>query len=309
MFGWLRPGGVLRLAPEALDELLVARVPLVQHLQRDACARAPGPRRGRRRPSRPSRACAGSGSGGRTSRSMQGLVAIVVYGYVPFDVGGRIACMSSFAIGAATAPPKPFSWLLDDDGAGDDGVLGRREEDEPGVVDAVAVPVSAVPVLPATVTPGICALRAGPACDDLDHHVADRRRRSSASSRASSTCGCSLTTDAAAGETTCFTSVRPHHDAAVRDRRPRPSPSAAASTSIRSWPKARRPGSTCGVAGPSGRRACASSVVEPRGRRARRTASRAAASSRSRTSSPRSRIRSAPSFLPMLQNTALIECW
>ena len=45
------PGGVLRLAAEALDELLVARVPVVEDLDRDAPCRAPGPRRDRRSPS------------------------------------------------------------------------------------------------------------------------------------------------------------------------------------------------------------------------------------------------------------------
>ena len=59
----VQAGGALRLAPEPLDELRVVRVPLVQQLERDAAGRAPGPRRGRRRPSRPSRACARSGSG------------------------------------------------------------------------------------------------------------------------------------------------------------------------------------------------------------------------------------------------------
>ena len=54
----VEPGGALRLAAEPLDELLVGGVPVVQQLQRDAAGRAPGPRRGRRRPSRPSRACA-----------------------------------------------------------------------------------------------------------------------------------------------------------------------------------------------------------------------------------------------------------
>ena len=38
MFWCERPGGVRRLAPEALDELLVVRVALVQDLDRDTAS-------------------------------------------------------------------------------------------------------------------------------------------------------------------------------------------------------------------------------------------------------------------------------
>ena len=65
----LQAGGGGRLAAEALDELLVLGEAAVEELQRDACARAAGPRRSRRRPCRPSRGGAGSGSARRRSVS------------------------------------------------------------------------------------------------------------------------------------------------------------------------------------------------------------------------------------------------
>ena len=38
-------------------------------------------------------------------------MAIAWYGVSSSTTGGRIACMSCFAIGAAIAPPKPCRWL------------------------------------------------------------------------------------------------------------------------------------------------------------------------------------------------------
>ena len=108
------------------------------------------------------------------------------------------------------------------------------------------VPVSAVPVLPATVTPGICALRAGAALDGLDHHVADRGGGLRRLAACEYMRGRILETTSPSGASDLLHEPRRHHVALVRDRRPRPSPSAAASRRRRSWPKARRPGSTCG---------------------------------------------------------------
>ena len=116
-----------------------------------------------------------------------------------------------------------------------------------------------------------------------------------------------LRDDVAAGRDDLLDELRRHHDAVVRDRRPRPSPSAAASRAAAPGRTRAGPGRPA-CPGPSGRRACASSGRRARTPSARRTASRAAASSRSRTSSPARGSRFAPSFLPMLQKTALIEC-
>ena len=134
----VQAGGVLRLAPEALDELLVARVPVVRAASARRGGRAPGPRRGRRRPSRPSRACARSGSGGRRCRLSRGSVVVAI--------GARLRAVRRRGKDRLhellrdrrrdRCRRSRSAWLLDDDGAGDDGVVGRGEEDEPGVVDA-----------------------------------------------------------------------------------------------------------------------------------------------------------------------------
>ena len=94
----LEPGGVRRLAAEALDELLVLGEARVEELQRDACGRAGGPRRSRRRPCRPSRAACSDAVAAVDDR-------------VP-ACQRRSLCSSSshdscLAIGAATSPPKP----------------------------------------------------------------------------------------------------------------------------------------------------------------------------------------------------------
>ena len=105
----VEPGGALRLAPEALDELVVGGVPVVQQLQRDAAAEL---------------LVLGEIDVGHPARAELALdhVALVedavdqgVSGghTVPtsrFRRWGKSACISCFAIGAAIAPPKPFNW-------------------------------------------------------------------------------------------------------------------------------------------------------------------------------------------------------
>ena len=101
--------GALRLAAEALDELLVGGMPLVQQLQRHVPAQF---------------LVLGEVHVGHPARAELALDHIapvedtvderVGVGHTratyPFDALGRIACMSSLAIGAAIDPPKPFSW-------------------------------------------------------------------------------------------------------------------------------------------------------------------------------------------------------
>ena len=101
--------GALRLPAEPLDELLVGGMALVQQLQRDIPAQL---------------LVLGEVDVGHPARAELALdhvapVEDAVDEWVgvghrraayPFDALGRIACMSSFAIGAAIDPPKPFSW-------------------------------------------------------------------------------------------------------------------------------------------------------------------------------------------------------
>ena len=117
-------GGALRLAAEALDELLVGGVALVEQLQRDAPAEL---------------LVLGEVDVGHPARAELALDHVapvedavdegVGGGHTGpayrFDAAGRIACISCFAIGAATAPPKPFSWCSTHDRAGDLRVVGR----------------------------------------------------------------------------------------------------------------------------------------------------------------------------------------
>ena len=104
--------GVPRLALEPLDELLVARVPLVQHLQRDLPAELLV--LGEVHLGHPARAELAHDQVAAVEQPADQRVVEIqwpwLYGLV-FDGGGRIACISCFAIGAAIAPPKPLCWF------------------------------------------------------------------------------------------------------------------------------------------------------------------------------------------------------
>ena len=139
---------------------------------------------------------------------------------LPFDAGGRIACISCFAIGAATAPPKPFVLAARRPRrrrrAGFSAGAKKMNQASYTVLHAQ---VSAVPVLPATTTPGICARCAGARLHDLDHHVLQI---------APAVCGFVAVPEhvrvqpldhRAAGREHLLDQRRPHHDALVRDRR------------------------------------------------------------------------------------------
>ena len=105
-------GGVARLALEALDELLVARVALVQHLQRDLAAELLV--LGEVHLGHPARAELAQDPVAAVEQPADQAVFEVSVPLAPvlsFDAGGRIACISCFAIGAAIAPPKPLFWL------------------------------------------------------------------------------------------------------------------------------------------------------------------------------------------------------
>ena len=101
--------GALRLAAEALDELLVGGMPLVQELQRDIAAQLLI--LGQVDVGHPARAELALDDVAPVEDAVDEWVGIGhTRGTYPFDVPGRIACMSCFAIGAAIEPPKPFSW-------------------------------------------------------------------------------------------------------------------------------------------------------------------------------------------------------
>ena len=107
MFGCDRPGRVLGLAAEALDELLVAGVAVVQDLDRDAAAellvlgevdvRHTAGAELAHDPVAPVEDAVDQGVGGHRLTT-QG---------TDFNWPARIACMICFAIGAETEPPKP----------------------------------------------------------------------------------------------------------------------------------------------------------------------------------------------------------
>src|SRR4051794_25081047 len=103
-------GGALRLAAEALDELLVGGVAVIQQLQRHPA---------------PELLVLGEVDVGHPARAQLALDHVAAVER-PVDQGvrrghtdpaycfrapGRIASISCLAIGAETAPPKPFSWF------------------------------------------------------------------------------------------------------------------------------------------------------------------------------------------------------
>ena len=152
-------GGRLRLAAEALDERRVVRELGEEHLERDRAVEQLVSSQ------------EDVGHAAPTDPALQ-LVALVQNGgvglrhvepaYRPVESrsgAARIVCITAFAIGAATRPPvaslAPL-WLSTITATATRGAVGGREADDPGVrLRGGSVPSCAVPVLPATRTPGI----------------------------------------------------------------------------------------------------------------------------------------------------------
>src|SRR5262249_42542835 len=158
----VEPCGVARLALEPLDELLVAGVALVEDLQCDLP---------------PELLVLGQVHVGHPAGAELALHAIppvkqgadqAVFGFrghgYPFDAVGRRACISCFAIGAATAPPKPSFWCSTTTAPATVGLSAGATKMNQASYTVLQAPVSAVPVLPATTTPGIWAAVPVPAC-------------------------------------------------------------------------------------------------------------------------------------------------
>src|SRR5581483_3979815 len=98
----------LRLAAEALDELLVGRVPVVEQLQRNRPAELLVLGEVHvRHPARPE--LAPDHVAPVEDAVDEGVVRRHGDPAWRFDAAGRIACINCFAIGAATEPPKPLS--------------------------------------------------------------------------------------------------------------------------------------------------------------------------------------------------------
>ena len=85
--------------------------------------------------------------------------------------------MTARAIGAAVVPPTPL-WFSSTTAMATCGGLRRPPAKAMNqVVFEPSMPVSAVPVLPPTVMPGICAAVPVPLADDEPHHRGDLVRR------------------------------------------------------------------------------------------------------------------------------------
>ena len=105
----VEPGCALRLAAEALDELLVGRVAVVEQLQRDAAAELLV--LGEVDVRHPARAELALDHVAPVEDAVdQGVGRGHTVRLYCFDAAGRIACISCLAIGAAIEPPKPFNW-------------------------------------------------------------------------------------------------------------------------------------------------------------------------------------------------------
>src|SRR6267378_4897283 len=150
---------VLRLAAETLDELIVARVPVVEDLDRDAPAehlvlgeidvRHPARAELPQDAIAPVEERVDQGVGDRH----WGLSRV---GIRPYRSSASITC---FAMGAEIVPPKPLSWCSTTTAMATRGAsAGAKAANQ--VVWMLPRPTSAVPVLPATLTPGMAA--AGP---------------------------------------------------------------------------------------------------------------------------------------------------
>ena len=134
MFGCERLGGVLRLAAEALDELVVARMAVVQDLDRDPTAedlvlgevdvRHPAHAKLAHDAVAPVEERVDQGVGNRH----RGLFRV---GIRPYRSSASITCL---AIGAEIVPPKPLSWFSTTTAIATRGVRGR-EGREPRRVD------------------------------------------------------------------------------------------------------------------------------------------------------------------------------
>ena len=128
-------GGVLRLAAEALDELVVARVAVVQDLDRDAAAehlvlgevdvRHPARAELAHDAVAPVEERVDQGVGNRH----RGLFRV---GIRPYRSSASITCL---AIGAEIVPPKPLSWFSTTTAIATRGAFDRREGREPRRVD------------------------------------------------------------------------------------------------------------------------------------------------------------------------------
>ncbi len=150
--------------------------------------------------------------------------------------------MIALAIGAAIVPPVPL-WRSRTTATATLGFsAGAKEMNQ--VVFTWFAPVSAVPVLPATLTPEICAAVPVPPRDDRLHHRRRRRRRACSLIARPSGSGFVVVTVDPSGAMTLLDDVRPHDDAAVCDRRRDHRHLERRHLSRRSCPKASRPGST-----------------------------------------------------------------
>ena len=93
--------------------------------------------------------------------------------------------MTALAIGAASPLPlissRVAAGVLDDHGHRDLRVVSAGANDTNQACGGRPAPCCAVPVLPATLTPGICAVLPGAVLDDRDHHLRSGRRRSAGS--------------------------------------------------------------------------------------------------------------------------------
>src|SRR4051794_41501088 len=100
----------LRFAAEALDELVVGRVPVVQELERDASTELLV--LGQvdvRHPARAQLALDHVAAVGRPAG--QGIPGGHTDPAYSFPAPGRLCSLRCFAVGAGTGPPKPVNWV------------------------------------------------------------------------------------------------------------------------------------------------------------------------------------------------------
>src|SRR4029079_262543 len=143
----VQAGGGRCLAEEALDELLIRREAAMEHLERDLPAEV---------------GVLGAVHVGHSARTDAPKDPVaVVDARVPRHLGHppppfRSASSTYFAIGAATVPPWPLAFGIVTATAIRGASTGAKQMNHAWVNSALG-PVSAVPVLPATVTPSSAA--------------------------------------------------------------------------------------------------------------------------------------------------------
>ena len=200
MFGWCSDGGVPGLGLEAGPERRVVGVLGLEQLDRDRRGRARCRCRARPRPCRRWRSGSRAGSAGRRRRTCSGVGGslVITASMTALAIGPAEPAAGDLAAGDVGAPGSSTATATCGSSAG----ANEMNQAYGGLVDW---PLWAVPVLPATSTPGIAAGVRGAVVDGRRPSSRSARWRSSATPPGDSSSGSVLSSTSRSGERTSST--------------------------------------------------------------------------------------------------------